>query len=759
MSTATMTTTLGTSNVRGGSSGRRVNPGRTSKTAGSSLRQNSLVSNSGLPLTSSSALTGANHQIIPSNEPLGMYPAITHFADAIAALPREFRRHNSLLKEADAKAWALEESLQKILQQCVADTRTTTYDTIPAQSMVGGEDAVNNSEVHSVAGASFDNASLASALSADPASAQRRQQYYNLRQNLMSIMVTMDEKNHVINTANEEVARHIRRMDRVWPHIGDELSEEARLGSLKHWAYTDINPVKKPTAPTTRREAAAATLAVMGEGNEVSHRSEARREAILARRQRTGQHADSDFDESRSVARKANSANKKRVTEQVPEPPGLGISTAGAGKRKKPEKLAIGGVGMERSISSAMGGRAMSRENSQQESKKRKASVAPTTVARKRLNASALDSPKLVSSPLAGTAGKEAYKRSPALSSVRPAMGRGRQNSTQKVDTARERQSSIASSKNGNNQNITASTAEVNSVAALTGKTANEVRNTMKETRTDKGDRLIEDEPAALNGSNGEFPLRGALLLERSASRQSGKGEVGLLEDLSMTKAAPSPRLTPALQALEYKHERVGRGRASNTSTPIVTTFAEAEESEGASTNGNPGKAKRPARPRVKDHGLHDSLSPKGLPMKRSHKKNGSIISVFPPIPGPPSQGDRRPKDENNELAGTPELVGPGRPGDEEEEGEDEDQADDEERYCYCQGVSYGEMVACDKDDCPRQWFHLECIGLKSVPKSAKWYCDECKEALARKGTGKVGNGGNGNGSGSVSASGNGSGK
>jgi len=320
----------------------------------------------------------------------------------------------------------------------------------------------------------------------------------------------------------------------------------------------------------------------------------------------------------------------------------------------------------------------------------------------------------------------------------------------------RERQSSIASSKNGNNQNITASTAEVNSVAALTGKTANEVRNTMKETKTDKGDRLIEDEPAALNGANAEVPLRGALLLERSASRQSGKGEPGLLEDLSTTKAAPSPRLTPALQALEYKHERIGRGRASKTSTPIVTTFAEAEESEGASTNGNAGKLKRLARPRVKDHGLHDSLSPKGLPMKRSHKKNGSVISGFGPLPGPPGPGDRRPKDENNELAGTSELMGPGRPGEEEEEGEDENEADDEERYCYCQGVSYGEMVACDRDDCPRQWFHLECIGLKSVPKSAKWYCDECKEVLARKG--KVGNGGNGNGTASVSGNGNGNG-
>ena len=28
----------------------------------------------------------------------------------------------------------------------------------------------------------------------------------------------------------------------------------------------------------------------------------------------------------------------------------------------------------------------------------------------------------------------------------------------------------------------------------------------------------------------------------------------------------------------------------------------------------------------------------------------------------------------------------------------------DEPRYCYCNGVSYGEMVACDNEKCPREW-------------------------------------------------------
>jgi hypothetical protein len=46
----------------------------------------------------------------------GLYPALAHFTDAITALPREFCRHNSLLKEVDAKAWVLEQNLLRLLR-------------------------------------------------------------------------------------------------------------------------------------------------------------------------------------------------------------------------------------------------------------------------------------------------------------------------------------------------------------------------------------------------------------------------------------------------------------------------------------------------------------------------------------------------------------------------------------------------------------------------------------------------------------------
>lgn len=48
-----------------------------------------------------------------------------------------------------------------------------------------------------------------------------------------------------------------------------------------------------------------------------------------------------------------------------------------------------------------------------------------------------------------------------------------------------------------------------------------------------------------------------------------------------------------------------------------------------------------------------------------------------------------------------------------------------EPTYCYCNQVSFGNMVACDNPDCKIEWFHFECVGIKERPKG-KWYCPDC---------------------------------
>jgi inhibitor of growth protein 3 len=53
------------------------------------------------------------------------------------------------------------------------------------------------------------------------------------------------------------------------------------------------------------------------------------------------------------------------------------------------------------------------------------------------------------------------------------------------------------------------------------------------------------------------------------------------------------------------------------------------------------------------------------------------------------------------------------------------DEANDDRKYCICQTVSYGPMVACDNETCPYEWFHMSCVGLKSVP-NGEWFCQIC---------------------------------
>ncbi|KAK7754230.1 hypothetical protein SLS62_003807 [Diatrype stigma] len=92
----------------------------------------------------------------------------------------------------------------------------------------------------------------------------------------------------------------------------------------------------------------------------------------------------------------------------------------------------------------------------------------------------------------------------------------------------------------------------------------------------------------------------------------------------------------------------------------------------------------------------------------------------------------------------------------------------EEPRYCICNGVSFGTMIQCDNDvsskedataaparsgnrqngkkkltppkqNCIREWFHLECVGLTEIPaRTTKWYCPECRVLLNIGGRGEV---------------------
>ena len=68
--------------------------------------------------------------------------------------------------------------------------------------------------------------------------------------------------------------------------------------------------------------------------------------------------------------------------------------------------------------------------------------------------------------------------------------------------------------------------------------------------------------------------------------------------------------------------------------------------------------------------------------------------------------------------------------------GADEDSVNpNEPLYCLCQRISFGNMVGCDNDDCPYEWFHYECVGITSAPDT--WYCPDCTQKMKDKKNGR----------------------
>ncbi|KOB70727.1 Inhibitor of growth protein [Operophtera brumata] len=77
--------------------------------------------------------------------------------------------------------------------------------------------------------------------------------------------------------------------------------------------------------------------------------------------------------------------------------------------------------------------------------------------------------------------------------------------------------------------------------------------------------------------------------------------------------------------------------------------------------------------------------------------------------PWPPRAAPPRPLSAMNVVANAVEVAEPM----EEEWTYDPN----EPRYCICNQVSYGDMVACDNQDCPYEWFHYPCVGITAPPK------------------------------------------
>ncbi|KAH7397507.1 hypothetical protein BKA64DRAFT_642659 [Cadophora sp. MPI-SDFR-AT-0126] len=604
--------------------------------------------------------------------PVDIFPAITHFADAITALPKELVRHFTLLKEVDAKIFAPEEELGKLVEAALNAPLPRPQQPErhlalgPTSAPMSAQGSHNGSIVNGNAGSVHSTAEAEASNVWDPENIPRRQLFQHCAYTMQNMLVSLDEKNHVISTASEALNKQLARIDECFPYIELEVSEEARYGSTTHWAYPENRQPKAPAGVSRREIAAANSLSAAAQqiAEEAAARSDARKQAILERRKGKNQQAESDFDEERHKEKKVHGNTKGR---KVADAVGLGITNGNGNppKRRKVEKGPAGGVIMEKPLSSVFGngtakGKAASpRETPVPEAKKRSRATATNGQTRKRNNTvTSAMSPSLASSPIRSTFPEIKTKGTPPPTNGRP-VARGRQNSAQSTIEKRP-QSSASNKPNGTN------TPDLVAAAAITGRTVPEVKATMKETANNSKEHLLED-------------------IEQEEPTMIGGVIVGNRRDSVAKEENPEP-----MQGIQLTTITTKSGRASKPSTPAIPQFPE------------PVQRSRSSR------AVETSSS------KRSHKKGAGQAAQL-----------AAQQTQNGDDERTPDVV---------DEDEEMEVGEDEPTYCYCNNVSYGEMVGCDSDTCEREWFHLECVGLKVAPVGkAKWYCDDCKEKMKQK--------------------------
>lgn len=366
--------------------------------------------------------------------PAGFFPALTFFTDAVTALPKEVMRQFTLMKEVEAKVHGPNERLGEAVDALLEQPVPKRSDTVggaqggmlsftAANSAIG---SANVSLVNGVApyGASGQNSTTGSVAGEDTAhdsesDIERRKQYHELRMITHHLLANLDEKNVVLTEANRVLNLQMSRIDSAMPHVEEEIPEEARLGSMAHWAYSDNRLKVKPLPPAAndrnRRDVALTNnLAAAASAVHETEILAARRDAIKETgKEKTGrgrqrEQLDSEFED-----------RPKKTTAKVPRgkaaaaaaaaaaasATGLGISTNGEPvKRRKVDKVA-GAPGMERQASSkGKAAKETPRSTPAAEPLKKTAKkAAPPAPPKRKVVNSAQATPAMANSPLQAT--------------------------------------------------------------------------------------------------------------------------------------------------------------------------------------------------------------------------------------------------------------------------------------------------------------------------------------------------------------------
>ena len=758
------------------------------------------------------------------NDPPGFYPALQFFTDAVTALPKEMARQFTVMNEAQAKIHAPDERFQDmvdaLLEMPVPASKGGDGGERNGLASLGrgllsftGNNSMSGSASASVVNGGIAGNSNAASVNGDDENAEedmaRRQKHHELCMVLKEMLPNMEEKNNGLLEVIRRLNLQLSRIDSVMPHIDEEISEEARYGSMTHWAYSDNRQKKQPPATGMNRRDVAATNSLAAAANAI-HETEiaqARREATreTAREKhkgRTKDMVDSDFDDK---PKKTHAKVAKSKAAAQPGPSGLGISASGEPVKRRKVDKGLAAPAMERSASGPGKGAkgaaakegARSTPNVEPTKKTAKAKPVPAPLKRKGVN-SAQASPALASSPL-----HSSFTSAMEPPAGRPQAGRLRQNSTTNLrherfagESARRPDSSSGKAngeKTGGKRKARADEDIDNG--------PDEARKTIE---TDDNQVGVDDDEgrgphASRSGSNSGKAGHGsktgtpknesftdAPSMKRMRSTRSMRGN----RDESSSEPHPVrgkhrrhvsnshlvKQLAPYNRSPDLDRNRSPADDDDLESMDGVEHDGEKDEDGNSKWRRSPRKRKPSSRrnttsemrkdedegsERGDDHDdiemqevkspLHiDDTSRRPSPNASDHDEPPALSpanSPTPPALSPTPPPARSPV--HPTTSSRPATPQSNLASDEDEDDEEQDpDSPSATRYCYCDRGSYGEMIGCDNPQCPREWFHLGCTDLREMPgEDEKWYCRDCRPIFAAR-EGKRGRGRGGRGGG-----------
>ncbi|KAF2455918.1 hypothetical protein BDY21DRAFT_365135 [Lineolata rhizophorae] len=185
---------------------------------------------------------------------------------------------------------------------------------------------------------------------------------------------------------------------------------------------------------------------------------------------------------------------------------------------------------------------------------------------------------------------------------------------------------------------------------------------------------------------------------------------------------------------LSVKRELRELRRASNVSMPASVAAAEHGGMAGGSLSAH-GQGGVPQQQQQRAGGRRSKRpAPGALLQLQGADGEGSMgakVSVGRRKAAPRKKGGRAGKDEERREKEKEKAAQAQAAAQQQHEDGWEDVDPDEPRYCHCGDVSYGTMIACENEDCEKEWFHLQCVGMTEIPgRRTKWFCSDCRKKL-----------------------------